>query len=104
MKVLEALALGIPVVTTPFGAEGILGRGGVAVETTGDGLAAAALSLMDDPMALRAAGNAAYHTFIAHHSPRAATTTVVGLYERMLGRKPQRLDAPSTQSPLTVAD
>lgn len=85
VKVLEALALGVPVVTTPDGAEGTGGRGGIVVETDGDALAAAAAALLEDADARRAAGDAAHATFEAHHAPRPATEPVVRLYERMLG-------------------
>jgi glycosyltransferase involved in cell wall biosynthesis len=84
VKVLEALALGVPVVTTPDGAEGTGGRGGIVVETDGEKLAAATVALLDDPAARRAAGDAAHATFLAHHAPLPATEPVVRLYERML--------------------
>lgn len=84
VKVLEALALGVPVVTTPDGAEGTGGRGGIAVETDDERLAAAAATLLEDAAARRAAGDAAHATFTAHHAPQPATEPVVRLYERML--------------------
>jgi glycosyltransferase involved in cell wall biosynthesis len=83
VKVLEALALGIPVVTTPDGAEGLGGRGGVTVDTDDRSLAAATLGLLEDPAARRAAADAAHATFLAHHSPSAATPAVVEMYERV---------------------
>jgi glycosyltransferase involved in cell wall biosynthesis len=84
VKVLEALALGIPVVTTPRGAEGVGGGGGLTVETDDERLAAAVLALCDDPGARREAGAAARRTFALHHSPAAAAAVVAELYERML--------------------
>ncbi len=83
IKVLEALALGVPVVTTPDGAEGIGGRGGLVVETADDALAGAAAELIGDSDARRAAGTAAHETFCEHHAPLPATAPLLDLYERM---------------------
>jgi glycosyltransferase involved in cell wall biosynthesis len=84
VKVLESLALGIPIVTTPDGAEGIGGPGGIAVETDDDRLAGAAVELLADPLLRRAAGAAALRTFTEHHAPAVAAAPVVELYERMV--------------------
>jgi glycosyltransferase involved in cell wall biosynthesis len=84
VKVLESMALGVPVVTTPEGAEGLGGLGGVAVETDDNRLADALVALLDDPVARRAAGEEAYRTFCEHHSPHVAAAPVVELYERMV--------------------
>jgi polysaccharide biosynthesis protein PslH len=84
VKVLEALALGIPVVTTPQGAEGLGARGGVAVETDDGRLADAVVELIDDRDARRAAGAAAHQTFLVHHTAVPAAGPVVDLYERMI--------------------
>ncbi|HXE44391.1 MAG TPA: glycosyltransferase [Conexibacter sp.] len=83
IKVLEAIALGVPVVTTPDGAEGIGGRGGLVVETDDDALAAATAALLDDPGARAAAGAAAQETFMEHHAPLPASAPVLALYEQM---------------------
>jgi glycosyltransferase involved in cell wall biosynthesis len=83
IKVLEALALGVPVVTTPDGAEGISGHGGLVVETADDALADAAAELIGDATARRDAGAAAYETFCEHHAPLPATVPLLDLYERM---------------------
>lgn len=90
VKVLEAMALGIPVVTTPHGAEGLGARGGVAVETDDGRLAAAVVALCEDRQARRAAGAAARQTFIEHHSPLPAIAPVIDLYERMIEAGIQR--------------
>ena len=84
VKVLEALALGIPVVTTPAGAEGLGARGGVAVETEDRRLADAALKMIDDASARVEAGGLAHETFTEHHSPLPAARPVLALYERIL--------------------
>ncbi len=84
IKVLEALAVGLPIVTTPDGAEGIQGRGGMVVETSDGRLAGAAVELLGDAAARRAAGEAARRTFDDHHAPAPAARPVLALYERML--------------------
>ncbi|MGA9285205.1 MAG: glycosyltransferase family 4 protein [Solirubrobacteraceae bacterium] len=84
VKVLEALALGIPVVTTPDGAEGLGDKGGVTVETEDRALAMATVRLLDDGAARSAAADAAYRTFAVHHTPQSAAQPVVDLYERIL--------------------
>lgn len=89
VKVLEALALGIPVVTTPEGAEGLGAQGGVAIETGDRQLAEAVLALCIDQSARLRAGEAAYQTFASHHSPLTAAAPVVELYERMLATEPR---------------
>jgi len=83
IKVLEAIALGVPVVTTPDGAEGIGGSGGLVVETDDVALASATAALLADPAARAAAGAAAHETFMEHHAPLPASAPVLELYERM---------------------
>jgi glycosyltransferase involved in cell wall biosynthesis len=84
VKVLEALALGVPVVTTPAGAEGLGARGGVCVETEDRLLAEATLELLGDRAMRSQAGEAARRTFVEHHTPLPAAQPVIELYERML--------------------
>lgn len=85
VKVLEALALGVPVVTTREGAEGLgdLDRG-VVVEEDDLRLAEVTVALLGDRDARRAAGASARASFIAHHTPVPAAGPVVDLYERMV--------------------
>jgi len=90
VKVLEALALGIPVVTTPAGGEGLGSREGVVVEADDARLAASVVALCEDREARRAAGAAGYQTFIRHHSPLPATGPVVELYQRIVEAGLQR--------------
>jgi glycosyltransferase involved in cell wall biosynthesis len=84
VKVLEALALGIPIVTTPDGAEGVGAGGGVTVETDDDRLATSVIALCEDAQARREAGAAARRAFALHHSPGTAAAAVAELYERMV--------------------
>ncbi len=84
VKVLEALALGIPVVTTPDGAEGLGAQGGVVVESNDERIVEATLGLLDNPHARRSMGDAAYRTYMNHHTPAVAAEPVIDLYERML--------------------
>ncbi len=84
VKVLEALALGIPVVTTPDGAEGLGALGGLRVERDDRRIVRATVELLEDAQARRATGDAAYHTYIDHHTPVRAAQPVLDLYERML--------------------
>jgi glycosyltransferase involved in cell wall biosynthesis len=84
VKVIEALALGIPTVTTPEGAEGLGARGGVVVEREDARLVDAVIALHDDLHARRSAGEEAHQTFVRHHAPLPAAAPVVELYERML--------------------
>ncbi len=85
VKVLEALALGIPVVTTPSGAEGIAPGSGVTIERDDEALATATVKLLEDPEARSAAGAEAHAAFVRAHTPDVAAKPVLDLYERMLG-------------------
>ena len=85
VKTLEAMASGVPVVTTPSGTEGIEPSDGVIVETEPDRLAAAARELLTDERARSERGAAARADFERRYSPGPATAPLVGLYERMLG-------------------
>jgi glycosyltransferase involved in cell wall biosynthesis len=84
VKVLEALALGIPVVSTRDGAEGLVEQRGVVVEEDDELLASATVALLDDLPARRGAGAQARENFLANHTPAVAALPVVELYERMI--------------------
>ncbi len=86
VKVLEAMASGVPVVTTPAGAEGIAPSDGVVVHTEPDAIAAATADLLVDEEARKQRGAAARADFESRYAPKPATEPVVELYERMRGR------------------
>jgi glycosyltransferase involved in cell wall biosynthesis len=83
VKVLEAMALGVPVVTTASGAEGIEANEGVVVEETDEHLAAAAARLLVDPAERRERGSAGRAAFERLYSPGPATRPLLDLYARM---------------------
>ena len=82
VKVLEAMASGVPVVTTPAGAEGIEPSDGVVVLEEPAELAAAAVELLTTRGAPGArAGRAG--DFERRYAPGPATEPLVELYRRM---------------------
>ena len=83
VKTLEAMASGVPVVTTAAGAEGIEPSDGVIVRARREELAAAAVELLTDEGARRERGAAARSDFLRRYSPRPATEPLVELYRRM---------------------
>ena len=83
VKVLEAIASGLPVVTTPAGAEGVDGGEGVVVETSTPRLAEAAARLLLDDAERRERGTAARAAFERRYTPRVATEPIAELYARM---------------------
>ena len=84
VKVMEALACGLPVVTTPDGAEGIAPHDGIIVESEDERLAGAAAELLADPLAARQRGAAARRFFIERLAPEPATRPLLEVYGRML--------------------
>ncbi len=85
VKVLEAIASGVPVVATPAGAEGIEAGPGVAVRTGADALAEATAELLGDRALRRERGSAARAAFAERYAPEPATAPLVELYRRMAG-------------------
>jgi glycosyltransferase involved in cell wall biosynthesis len=83
VKVLEALATGIPIVTTTAGAEGIDGGEGVIVADDDDALAAATARLLDDGDERRLRGHAARAAFLRRYAPKPATEPLLELYGLM---------------------
>jgi glycosyltransferase involved in cell wall biosynthesis len=83
VKTLEAIAAGVPVVTTPAGAEGIDAGEGIIVAEDDETLAGAAARLLTDAAERRRRGAAARVSFLGRYSPEPATRPLVDLYERI---------------------
>ena len=102
MKVLEAMALGKAVVTTPRGAEGLAVDGREPPLVIGDGargVADAALSLLADPARRRALGDAARAFVEEHHGSAAYAHRLERIYRDAAvtaerDRSPPRCDSP----------
>ena len=99
VKVLEALACGVPVVTTTGGAEGVVANAGVVMSETDADLATAAVDILRDEEERRQRGDAARHAFLRHYTPKSAVEPLVDLYSRMDGRSP-RMSRTSAQTRL----
>jgi glycosyltransferase involved in cell wall biosynthesis len=87
VKVLEALASGIPVITTPMGAEGVDRDDGVVVVDDSDSteaLANAAVRLLNDAAERRERGASAHRLFSSRYTPQQAVEPLISLYERIL--------------------
>jgi len=90
VKVLEALASGVPVVTTPAGAEGIEPSDGVVVLEEPQALAAAAAELLVDEAARKERGAAARADFEQRFAPGPATEPLAELYRRLASTRNAR--------------
>ena len=85
VKVLEALATGVPVVTTPVGAEGVEPNPGVVVAEDDAAIVRAAVSLLRDEAERVERGTAALKTFRTHYMPQVATRPLVEMYAAIAG-------------------
>jgi glycosyltransferase involved in cell wall biosynthesis len=85
VKVLESLAVGLPVVTTAAGAEGLEAGDGMVIETSPDRLAATAASILADPGERASRGAAARREFERRYTPVPATEPLAALYRRVAG-------------------
>jgi hypothetical protein len=85
VKVLEAIASGVPVVTTSAGAEGIAPSEGVLVHDDESAFSTAVVRLLRDDDERRARGASARADFLARYAPLPATEPLVDLYRRILG-------------------
>ena len=83
VKVLEAMASGVPVVTTPAGAEGIAPNDGVVVTNTSDDLVRAASQILRDDQERAERGQAALTSFREHYTPEEAAGHLIALYETL---------------------
>jgi polysaccharide biosynthesis protein PslH len=84
VKVLEAIATGLPVVTTLVGAEGIWADGGVVTSADDQGLADAAIEVLLDAEARRQRGAESLRAFQRRYTPLPATEPLVWLYKQMV--------------------
>lgn len=85
VKVLEALASGVPTVTTPAGAEGVERGDGIVVCDRGDdeSVARATASILRDDLERRQRGDAARALFERNYVPEVVAEPLVDLYIRM---------------------
>jgi glycosyltransferase involved in cell wall biosynthesis len=85
VKVLEAVSYGLPVLTTPSGAEGlVLGPDEGAVVTGVADFPASLAALLNDPDRRRRVAKAGREAALAHHAPRPAARARVAAREGTL--------------------
>ena len=85
VKTLEALASGVPVVTTAAGAEGFAPSDGVVVSEDPEELARAAASCSRTRARARSAAPRPQAAFAERYAPQPATRPLVELYARLAG-------------------
>jgi glycosyltransferase involved in cell wall biosynthesis len=93
MKVLHAMALGRPVVTTRRGIEGLALNGRtppLAVADDAAGIAAVTAELLADRAARRALGARARAFVVEHHGPDAVARRLEAVYDRALATRGKR--------------
>lgn len=83
VKVLESIAMGVPVVTTPAGAEGIAAGFGISVTMEDASLAQATADILLDDAERHQRGAEARKAFEILYTPEVATAPLVDLYQRM---------------------
>ncbi|HXH97215.1 MAG TPA: glycosyltransferase [Gaiellaceae bacterium] len=83
VKVLEAMACAVPVVTTPSGAEGVAANAGIIICDSDEELAATAVRLLQDVHERRERGAEGRAVFLRDHSPGPATVPLVELFRHM---------------------
>lgn len=88
-KILEAMAAGLPVVTTPVGGEGIAAVDGeqVLIASGADGLAALTVRVLRDPAFGRRIGDAARAFVRRHHAWTDVAARYEALYQDVLGQR-----------------
>lgn len=95
IKVLEAMAHGLPVVTTTFGVEGVVRPDGAgAVVSDARRFAGAVAQLLQDPARRAELGASGRAAVAANHSPLAAAQARIELFSRRFGPG----DAPTVQA------
>lgn len=83
VKVLEAIASGVPVVTTTAGSEGFARSDGIVVHDDDADLVRSIHALLADPDERRERGRAARQLFLDRYAPGPATEPLVELYRRV---------------------
>ena len=84
VKVLESIAIGLPVITTAAGAEGFEVSDGIVVHDDDRALIETAVELLSDDRGRRERGESALRTFAEHYTPERAAAPLVALYRDML--------------------
>jgi len=86
-KVLEAMAMGVPVVTTPASAAALTAQNGrdLLVANDSQGLADAVLQIISDRDLADRLGKAGRHYVETHHDWDLSTRQLIGLYEQVQG-------------------
>ena len=89
VKLLEAFAAGIPVVSTPLGAEGLAERDGefCALAADADGFARRVVELLDDPEKARAMAARARAEVVNHRDMKAMTAKLAESYKAAIAAK-----------------
>jgi glycosyltransferase involved in cell wall biosynthesis len=87
-KILEAMAAGLPVVTTPMGLDGIGETPGVRVGKTPQELAEHVLALLRSPEERAEAGRAARRRVIADFTWERSSRAIESLWAELAGRRP----------------
>jgi glycosyltransferase involved in cell wall biosynthesis len=93
MKVLQAMAMGKAIVTTPRGADGIVcddGAPPLAIAESAESVAARIVELLADPAQRRALGARARATAEAHHDAEAYGARLEAAYAELLGARTVR--------------
>lgn len=100
-KILEAMAMGVPVITSSAGAGGVDAERGehLLVADSPEQIASAAAKLMEDPAARMRLAHAARERVLSNHSWRASMQRLDDILARFVPQddhRPKRVPAPST--------
>lgn len=90
VKIMEAMAYGVPVVTTWEGVEGIDHKNGVHcwVAESDEDLAAKAIRLLENPQEARQMRQAARHLIEQRYSPRPVVDRMIDVYRQLIAASP----------------